>query len=187
MIFEIIIMGNSSAKSEPADLSANLVLQFIQDTSEHGYITFRFVQNRMNIRLMYSHPRFAELRSKLVVDNAYRITYHLRQEESDDIYEMLDVQDAQSANILGKIHDFSMIFADTCHGDYFYRPYAEVLLTERPIKIPGYFKNDCFVVLLIDKKRIPALEKNVEYDFTVRLFQGKNVFLIGEIMTPQKV
>lgn len=183
-------MGNSSAKLEPAEPSANLVLQFIQDTSEHGYITFRFVQNKMNIRLMYSHPRFAELRSKLIVDNAYRIIYHVQQEESDylvAIYEMLDVQDAQSANILGKIHDFSMIFADSYHGDYFYHTYAEVLLTERPVKIPGYFKNDCFVVLLIDKNRIPALEKNVEYDFTIRLFQGKNVFLIGEIMTPQKV
>ena len=174
-------MGNSKSQSDTSSLPVyiyDFVVKHIQDESSHGYMKYTFVQGGSEMRLNYEHSRFHILVNKLKKDQAYRIDYtrEMRVAFGVRFHENIiqDVTEIPSVKITGTIVDYT----DEKWIDRKDDPYSEVLLEKRPLKIPGY---DYYAILLIDKKRIPALSVGVPYEFTVTLFRGANEFLIGEI------
>lgn len=174
-------MGNAqqTLSSKAPVLIRDLVVKEVYDESSKGYIKCEFMQNNLNMILEYEHPNYPALVNKLRKNQAYRIRYRRKTwttgidvEHYQDYID--DITDVQPIKITGTIVDYfprkNIIANDSSH--------AEVFLTQRPLKIPGH---DCCAILLIDRKRIPAISKGVPYEFTVSLFRGVNEFLIGEI------
>lgn len=173
-------MGNSKSQSKDDSIPVcDLVVKCIHDESSYGYMRYTFVQNGAEMHLNYDHPNFHVLVKKLKKDQAYCIHYTRKMMYAFGGvryygYYIHDVTDVPSVKITGTIVDYT----DDKWIDQKDNPYSEVLLEKRPLKIPDY---DYYCILLIDKKRIPALSTGVPYEFTVTLFRGANEFLIGEI------
>ena len=152
----------------------DVVIEKIVDESSSGFITYKSVK-RSSFLLEYSHPKFHVLVKKLQKNKAYRLhcTQTLGQIGSSEGY-IQDVTDLPPIKFTGTIVDY---IHDRCNKGK--DLYAEVVLEERPLKIPGY---NYYAVLLIEKDRISFLKTGVPYEFRVTLFRGENEFLIGEVI-----
>ena len=130
--------------------------------------------------LDYAHSDFARIVEKLQKETACRIRYSIRvfifhsRRALCHVHIIQEVTDVPTIKITGSVVAYIRDRNEQNDDD----KYVEVLLQERPIKIPGY---DYYGVLLIEKERIDALLKNIPYEFTVSLFRGANEFLIGEV------
>ena len=163
-------MGGSQSSEKLCDF----VIKEIVDRSRYGYIDYRFVGEK-EARLAYDHPKFHLLIKKLQKDQAYRVSYIIKADNcfgDNECAYIQDVLDVPVIKISGTIVDY--IHNRPNKED----PYTEVILEQRPLRIPGY---NWYAILLIEKERIPSLKTGVPYEFNVSLFRGENEFLIKDI------
>lgn len=152
----------------------DVVIKYIIDESSSGFITYRSVKGN-SFQLEYSHPKFHLLVKKLQKNCAYRLNCIIKGDgllfaETTIIQDVTDLPPIKfTGTIIDYIHDRCDRKADS---------YTEVVLEERPLKIPGY---NYYAVLLIEKDRVPFLKTGVPYEFKVCLFRGENEFLISDV------
>ncbi len=172
-------MGNSKSIPPEKITVEDFVTKQAIDDSARGYITYNVNQCDISLMLNYSHPDFAMIFQKLKTRKANRIRYSSKvTHEFDRVkwyqHTIVDVTDVPAIKITGSIVEYIHDRWKDVKDDL----YVEVLLDQRPLKIPGY---NYYGILLIEKKRIDALSKNIPYEFAVSLFRGANEFLIGEV------
>lgn len=170
-------MGNSKAKP---DTTEDFVIKDTKDYSSDGAMAYAIHQHVDWLILGYAHPDFARMVEKLQKETACRIrysseySYFIVEGRYRHVHTIQDVTDVPTIKITGSV----VAYIRDRNEQNDDNKYVEVLLQERPIKIPGY---TYYGVLLIEKERIDALPKNIPYEFAVSLFRGANEFLIGEV------
>lgn len=170
-------MGNLKVKP---NVVIDCVIKDIKDYSSNGAMLYATHQHADWFILDYAHSDFARIVEKLQKETACRIrcsikySYTVVEGHYVRVHIIQEVTDVPTIKITGSVVAYIRDRSEQNDDD----KYVEVLLQERPIKIPGY---DYYGVLLIEKGRIDALLKNIPYEFTVSLFRGTNEFLIGEV------